>query len=283
HVSAPRPPLRAGGRRSAMRAVLVLIAALVAFIAVGGLGTLAVGLGASRVVTDSHELPTGLRTLTIDTGDVPMGVRLITDADADRPRVHLRVLTRAADTRLTIANDASGSRVALGGSGSGFPFSIGADTREIKVILPPDVARELRVTVTHRTGSITSEADVDQLIAKTDTGTVTLSGSARLIDITVRNGDIKTGTRIAVTESFRAITQSGRISVEFRAVPRITEAIGSGQVTLGLPGPAPYRISAESAGPHGNVVVTVPQTTDLNAAEVTARSTSGNVVITQNR
>ncbi|WP_156431554.1 hypothetical protein [Mycobacterium sp. GA-1199] len=266
-----------------MRVVLVLIASSVAFLAVGGLGTLAVGLGTSRVVTDSRELPTGLRTLALDTGDVPIGVRLITEADADRPRVDLRVLIRAANTRLTIANDALGSRVNLGGGASGLPFPIGADPGEIKVILPPDVARDLRVTVTHRTGSITSEADVDQLTVKTDTGAVTLSGSARVIDIAVRRGDINTGTRIAVTESFRAITESGRISVEFRAVPRITEAVGSGQVTLGLPGPAPYRISAESAGPHGRVVVTVPQTTDLDAAEVTARSTSGNVDITQNR
>lgn len=266
-----------------MRVVLVVLAAVVVFVAVGGLATLAVGLSGTRVVTDSQELPAGVRALTLDTGDLPLAVRLITDSDASRPYVDLRMLTRAVDTQMMVANDAADSRVTLGDSGSAFPLPFGVDTGEITVILPPGVAKGLRVTVTHQTGPIESEADLDQLIVRTDTGTVTLSGSARLMDITVRNGDIDTGARIAVTESFRAITQSGRVSVEFRAAPRTTEAVASGQVTLGLPGATPYRITAGSATPHGNVIVTAPQTSELSAPVVTARSTSGNVVVSQIR
>lgn len=267
-----------------MRVVLAVLAALVVFVAVGGLATLAVGLSGTRVVTDSQELPAGIRTLTLDTGDLPIAVRLITDADTSRPHVDLRMLTRAADTQMTVAHDASGSRLALlGDSGSAFPLPFDVNTGEITVILPPGVAKNLRVTVTHQTGPIKSEADLDQLIVRTGTGTVTLSGSARLMDITVGKGDINTDTRIAVAESFKATTQSGRVSVEFRGAPRTTEAVGSGQVTLGLPGATPYRISAESVTPHGTVIVTVPQTSDLSAPVVTARSTSGNVVVNQIR
>ena len=264
-----------------MRVVLVVIASLVSFVAVGGLGTLAFGLSGSRVVTDSQALPAGIRMLTVDTGDVPVGVRLITDPDASEPHVDLRILTRATDTRMTVANDASGSRVTLGDNGSGFLWPVGAGAGEIKVILPPGVARGLSVTVSHRTGPLITESDLDQLIAKIDNGTVTLGGSARLIDVDVRHGDIGTSTGIAVTESFRAATETGRISVEFRAPPRTTEAIAGGNATVGLPGTEPYRVRAEA--PRGETLVTVPETTDPSAAAVTARSTSGNVNVTEIR
>ena len=107
------PPTKSGGVRTAMRVVLVVIAALVTLGALGSLGALAFGLSGSRVITDSQELPVGMRMLTMDTGDVPVALRVVTDVDADEPRIDLRVLTSTDDTQLTIANDDASSRVTL--------------------------------------------------------------------------------------------------------------------------------------------------------------------------
>jgi hypothetical protein len=139
------------------------------------------------------------------------------------------------------------------------------------------------VMVNQRAGSLSTDADLDQLVVKTDNGAVTLGGSARRVDVSVRRGDISTSTRIAVTESFRAETESGRISVEFRAAPRTTEGIASGDVTVGVPGPGPYRVRAQSEGLHGETTVTVPETADPSAPGVTAHSKSGNVMVTELR
>ena len=90
------------------------------------------------------------------------------------------------------------------------------------------------MTVKQRTGSLSTDANLDQLVANTD-GAVTLGGSARRVYVNVRRGDITTRTPIAVTESFTADTEYGGISVEFRVAPRTTEAIAGGDVTVGLP------------------------------------------------
>lgn len=275
------PPTKSGGLRTAMRGVLVVIATLVTLGALGSLGTLAVGLSGSRIVTDSQALPVGMRLFTVDTGDVPVAVRVVSDADADEPRVDLRVITSSDATPLTIANDDASTRVTLGESASGLLNFSG--TGEITVILPPDVARDLKVTVNQRAGSLSTNADLDQLVARTDSSSVTLGGSARRVDVSVRHGDIRTSTRMAVTESVRTETASGSISVEFRAAPRTTEAIASGDVNVGVPGPGPYRVRALSDQPAGKTTVTVPETTDSNAPGVTAHSTSGNVIVAELR
>jgi hypothetical protein len=191
------------------------------------------------------------------------------------------MVTRGDDTQLAVAEDAAGSRVTLSDSGSGFLWF--NRTGEMRVILPPDVARGLSVTVNQRTGSLATEANLDRLVAETDNGTVTLGGSARLIDVSVGHGDISTGTGIAVTESFKANTESGGISVEFRAAPHATEATADGAVTVGLPSPGPYRVRAQSGEPDGETTVTVPETTDTSAPRVTARSKSANVNVTEIR
>ncbi|MDT5159759.1 MAG: hypothetical protein QOC90_69 [Mycobacterium sp.] len=265
----------------ALRVVLVVIAALVSLCALGTLAALAVELGNNRIVTETRALPAAMRSLTIDTGDVPVALSLTTDVHATEPRVDLRILTRTDNTQLAVANDDTGSRVTLGDSGSGL---LGFNrTGEIKAILPPGVARGLRVMVNQRAGSLSTDADLDQLVVKTDNGAVTLGGSARRVDVSVRHGDISTSTRLAVTESFRAETESGGISVEFRAAPRTTEAIADGDVTVGVPGPGPYQVRAQSEGPHGQTTVTVPETTDPSAPGVTAHSKSANVMITELR
>lgn len=269
------------GLRTAVRIVIVVIAALVALGTVGGLGALAYGLGGSRVVNDTQALPAGMRSLTIDTGDLPVTVRLVTDDDATESRVDLRMLARSDDTQLAVISDDADSRVTLGDSGLGFLFFNGIG--EVEVVLPPDVAEGLSVTVRHRAGSLVTDADLERLVAKIEGGSVTLGGSARFIDVDVGHGDISTSTRIAVAESFKATTESGRISMEFRAAPRTTEATANGDVTVGLPGPGPYRVRAESAGPLGRTTVTVPETTDPSAPRVSARSTSGNVKVVELR
>lgn len=268
------------GMRATIRVVLVFVAALVILGTVGGLGTLAYAVGGSRIVNDKQELPDGMRSLAVDTGNVPVSVRLITDADATEPRIDLRMLT-STDSRLTIANDGTSSRVTLDG-GSEFLWGL-IGTGEIKVILPPDVARDLSVTVNYQTGALSTDGDLDQLIARSDVGSVTLGGSARLIDVGLRHGDIRTSARIAVTESIRATTESGRISLEFSSPPRTSEATAGGAVTVGLPGPGPYRVRAQAQGPGGETTVTVPQTADLSAPGVTAQSKSGNVLIAELR
>lgn len=270
-----------GGRRTTMRVALVVVAALVSIATLAGLGVLAFGLAGSRVVADTFALPADMRTLTIDTGNVPVAVRLTTDDNAEEARLALRMVTRAEGPPLTVVNDATSSRVTLAGGGSEFPWFDG--TGEIAVVLPPDAARRLSVTVDHRAGPLTVQADLDQLVATTDGGTVWLGGSARRIDIDVRHGDIRTSTRVAVSESFSAAVESGSVSVEFRAPPRMTEVIADGNVTVGLPGTEPYRVRARTGQPNGETRVTVPQTTDPDAPEVTARSERGHVHIDEIR
>ncbi len=260
--------------------MLVVLATLVSLGTLGSLGALAFGLGSIRVVTDTQALPASVRLLTLDTGDVPVVVRLTTDVDAKEPRVDLRIVTSIDDTHLAVANDDAGSRVTLSDSDSGFlRFH---RPGEIKVILPPSVARELSVTVNQQTGSLSTDANLDQLVANTD-GPVTLGGSARRVDVNVRRGDISTSTPISVTESFTADTESGGISVEFRVAPRTTEAIAGGDVTMGLPGPGPYRVRAQSEGRHGETTVTVQETITSSAPEVMAHSRGANVKITELR
>ena len=177
----------------------------------------------------------------------------------DRPRHHRRQrhraprrpaeITSSNDAQLLVINDDAGTRVTLRDSAPGFlPWKGHA---RINVTLPPDVARELSVTVNQRSGAVFTDANLDQLVANTDEGAVTLGGSARRVDVNVRHGDITTSTPIAVTESFTADTEYGGISVQFRVAPRTTEAIADGDVTVGLPVPGPYRVRAQSEGRDG--------------------------------
>ncbi|MCV7241144.1 hypothetical protein [Mycolicibacterium celeriflavum] len=276
-MAAPLPPIVSGGPRTAMRALLVAIAALVSGATLAGLGVLAFGIADSRIVTHTQALPADMQLLTIDTGEVPVAVRIVADDSATEPRVDLRMVTRADGPPPAVITDSGSSRVTLGDAASGFLSYIG--TGELTVVLPPDVARGLRVTVNHRTGPLTTDADLDHLVANVDDGTVTLGGSARVIDVEVRHGDISTNARIAVSETFRATAETGSISMEFRAAPRTTEAIARGNVTVGLPGSEPYRVRAETDMPHGVTTVTVPETADPSAPGLTALSKSGNVKV----
>ncbi len=261
-----------------MRVLLVVLAALISLGTLGGLGVLAVGIGSIRVVTDTRALPANVRLLTVDTGDVPAAVRITTDVNAKEPRVNARMVTGTNDTQLTVVNNDISSQVTVRDKGSRLLGRHNAG--ELKVILPPGVARELKVTVNQRRGTLSIDANLDQLVANTG-GAVTLGGSTRRIGVNARRGDIRTSGPIAVTESFTADTEYGRISVEFRVAPRTTEAIAGGDVTVGLPVPGPYRVRAQSQG--GQTTVTVQETSDSSAPEVMARSKGANVKVTELR
>jgi hypothetical protein len=195
-----------------LRVLIVILAALPSFGTLGSLGAFAFGLSTSRVVTDTQLLPASMRLLSVDTGDLPVTVRLATEVNAKEPRVDLRIVTSTEDMRQALTKDDTGSRVTVRNRGFRFPQYNRAG--EIKIILPPSVARELSVTVKQRTGSLSTDADLDQLAAKTDDDAVIPGGSARRVDINVGRGDINTTNSIAVTESFRAETQFGSISVK---------------------------------------------------------------------
>lgn len=269
------------GGRTAIRVLLVVIAAVAVLGTLAFLGVRATGLGSLRVLTDTKALPVGMRSLTIDSNGGDAIVRITADPDATAPRVDLRRVTQSSEAQLLVTNDAGGTRVTLGDGSPG--FSPWKGHVSIKVILPPDVARGLSVTVNQPRGAVVTDANLDQLIANADEGDFTLGGAARRVDVKIHKGDIGTSAPIAVTESFRAVSESGEISVAFRAVPRTTEAIATGNVTVALPGPGPYRLRAQTEGAGSEPTVRVRETTDMGAPAVTAQSKAGSVLITETR
>lgn len=272
------PPSLTHRQRTVMRLVLVIIGALLALGSLVSLGVLASGLGGTRVVTDSKALPVDMQDLVLDTGDVPVAIHLITDPNANEPRANLRLVTNSDDTQLAVSKEGDGTRITLRDSGSGFLWF--KRTGELRVTVPPNTARDLRVTVNQGAGSLSVDATLRQLVAKTDVS-ASLAGSARVIDVDAR-GDITTSSAIAVADSFKAQSGSGSISTEFRAAPRSVEATADGDVKVQLPGPDPYRVRAVSE-PDRGTMVTVPQTPAEDAPGVTARSENGNVEVTELR
>ncbi len=157
------------GNHTAMRVVLVAIGVLVSVGSLVSLGVMAVGLSSIRVVTDTQALPANMRSLAIDTGDVPVAVRFITDTDAREPSVDLRLVTSSDDTLLAVDKEDAGSRVTVSDNGSGFLWL--KRTGEIKVILPPDIARGLSVTVNQQARSLANGANLDQSSSPRPTAT----------------------------------------------------------------------------------------------------------------
>ncbi|WP_141562657.1 hypothetical protein [Mycobacterium neglectum] len=93
---------------------------------------MAAGLGSVRVVTETQALPANMRSLAI-------------------------------------AKENAGSRITLSDSGSGFLWF--KRTGEIKVILPPYVARDLSVTVNDQDRSLANAASLDQSSSPRPTAT----------------------------------------------------------------------------------------------------------------
>lgn len=276
----PTPPLSPGGR-TAVRATLIIAAAVLVVGSLVALSVAAWGISSFRVITDSKALPSAMRSLVVDTGSVPVAVRITTDRDAGEPRADLRLVnsTAAGQNPLAISTDGGETRITLNGESS--PFLQWSRGGEITVVLPPDLARRLSVTTQQDNGVVFASADLAQLVANTDNGAVILSGSARRIEIHTDNGQVVTRDRISVSESFRATTDNGEIAVDFADAPPRTIDVTSdnGEIVLALPPRGPYVVDAETD--NGDAVVRVPRTTDREAATsvITARSQNGDVVI----
>jgi hypothetical protein len=276
----PPPPLSPGGR-TAFRLGLIAAAVVLVVGTIASLGAVAWGVASFRVITDSKPLPVAMRSVVVDTGSVPVAVRITTDREAREPRADLRMVnsTRAGANPLVVNADAAGARVTINGEPSAF-LQWGR-AGEITVVLPPDLARKLTVTIQQETGVVLAQADIDQLIAHTDTGAVVLSGAARRIEVHNVDGEIVTRDPIRVTESFSANTANGDIKVDFaESAPRTVDATSdNGDVIVALPARGPYVVNANTE--NGATVVRVPQTMNREnaAAVVTARSENGDVII----
>ena len=276
----PPPPLSPGGR-TAFRIALIAAAAVLVVGTLASLGTVAWGIAGFRVITDSKPLPSGMRSVVVDTGSVPIAIRITTDREAREPRADLRMVnsTRAGANPLVVNADPAGARVTINGEPSAF-LQWGR-AGEINLVLPPDLARKLTVTAQQDTGVILAQADIDQLVARTDTGAVVLSGAARRVEIHNVDGEVVTRDPIRVTESFSATTETGDIKVDFaETVPRTVDATSQdGDVIIALPARGPYVVNANTGD--GSTAVRVPQTANREdaAAVVTARSETGDVII----
>jgi hypothetical protein len=263
------------------RLALIAAAAVLVVGTIASLGTVAWGIASFRVITDSKPLPAAMRSLVVDTGSVPVAIRITTDREAREPRADLRMVnsTRAGANPLAVNTDRESARITLSGEASAF-LDWGR-AGELTLVLPPDLARRVTVATQQNTGIVLAQADLDQLIARTDNGEVVLSGSARRIEIHTDNGDVVTREPIAVSESFSATTDNGDIKVDFSdAAPRTVDATSeNGDVIIALPARGPYVVKANTD--HGDTAVRVPQATDREnaAAVVTARSENGDVII----
>ena len=277
----PPPPLSPGGRTT-VRAVLIVVAVVLVVGTVATLGTLAWGVSTFRVVTDSVTLPTTLRSIAVDTGSVPVVVRITGDPKATEPRIDMTMVnsTRADSNPLAVAADGISARVTIADEQS--PILHWGRASQIIVVLPTDLARRATVTTQQQTGVVMLETDIDQLVSRTRDGAVVLGGSARDVDITNTHGDVASRGTVAVTQAFRASTETGDLDVDFATAPKTLDVrTGDGDITLGLPLPGPYVVDATAGQTWGSTSVRVPQTSNpaTAAAVVTARSESGDVTV----
>jgi hypothetical protein len=263
--------------------LLVGAAAILVLGGLGVLGTAAWGLSTFRVITDSKPLPSAMRSLVVDTGELPVAVRITTDRAATEPRADMRMInsTQAGSHPLTVTNDSAGTRVAISGEPS--PFLQWGRAGEIKIVLPPELARRLDVTSQQENGVLMAQADLDQLTAHMNNGAVLLSGSARRIEAHTRNGDVITRAAISVTDSFSATTNNGDVEVDFKdAAPRTVDVTtNNGDIRIAVPPRGPYVVNADTGERRGSTVVRVPRTPNSEgaAAVISARSDNGDIVI----
>jgi hypothetical protein len=253
--SATAPPPLTPGSRNAIRAILVIAAAVLVVGSVVSLGVTAWGVSSLRASTDGKDLPNGMRSLVIEAGDAT--VHVTSDPKATTPRVDMRTLTssRGGQQRLDVITDSSGTRILVApGSRKFMDFGW---TGEVTVTLPPKLAKTLSVSTRQEDGTLIVDADLDRLVARTSDGNITLTGGARVVEITTQDGDV---------------------DVTFADAPRsLAATTRDGDVAVSLPQPGPYLVNASG----GSTSVQVPQTTDAVRAvsQVTVRSADGDVVV----
>lgn len=278
-LTPPGPPSLSPGGRTAARAALVIAALAIVALTLALLTTAALGLSAFRLVTDHHTLPANMRALTVDTAASPMAVRIVADRNATEPRVDVRTVTtrRGEREELTVTNDANGTLLRVDTQAS---FLAWGDPGELIVTVPPQLGRQLAVTVRQDNGVLIAEADLDELTATTTDGAVLLRGTVRRLEAHARDGEIHTRQPISVGESFSAETRDGDVQVRFAdAPPQIEASTRDGDVDIALPTPGPYLVRAQSGD--GSASVRVPQTTDpaRAAATVTATTRDGAISV----
>ena len=282
-LTPPTPPSLSPGGRTAARAALVIAAIGIIAVTVSLLTAAAWGLSAFRLVADHQNLPVTMRALTVDTASSPMAVRIVADRNATAPRVDVRMVTtdRGDREELTVTNDANGTLVRADAPSS---FLAWGDPGELTVTVPPELGRQLTVTVRQDNGVLIAEADLDELTATTADGAVLLRGTVRRIEVRARDGEIHTRQPISVGESFSAETRDGDVQVRFAdAPPKIQATTRDGDVDISLPTPGPYLVRTQSGD--GAATVRVPQTTDpaQAAATVTATTRDGEISVETTR
>ncbi|MDA4105692.1 hypothetical protein [Mycolicibacterium holsaticum] len=285
-VAGPPPSLSPSGR-TAVRAVLIVAAVVLLVATLVTLAVLSWGITTFRVITDSKTLPPAMRSLVVDSGSVPVAIRITTDRQAREPRADLRMVnsTSAGANPLSVSADGAEARVTITGEPS--EFLQWSRAGEITVVLPPELARRITVSTHQETGVVFAQADLDQLIARTDDGAVVLSGAARRVEIHNVNGKVVTREPVSVSESFTATTVTGDIKVDFtEAAPRTVDVSSQdGDVLVALPAHGRYLVDASTGRDRGGAVVRIPRTTERQeaAAVITARSDTGDVVIDDSR
>ncbi|MBJ7337966.1 DUF4097 family beta strand repeat-containing protein [Mycolicibacterium sp.] len=284
--AAAPPPLSPGGR-TALRVVLVVAASVLIVGCVLALGVTSWGLGSLRVAADEKALPSNTKALVIDIGDVPAAVRITADREAREPRVRMRLLnsSRSGDHNLVVSDDAGTTRLTVDGATlpfagwDGSPLGDFDSAGEINVILPPDQARRLSLTVREHRGMLLTQTDLDQIVVDSTDGDVVLGGGARRVEIHTQNGDVTTRGSVSVTDSFAVDSTDGDLSVDFTdAAPHTVDVTTTnGDVAISLPQPGPYLVRAAGDAP----LIRVPQTDDAAraAATVTVRSDTGDIEV----
>lgn len=277
HPTTPTAP--GGGSRGPIRVALILVAALVCLGAVSLLGAAAAGIGSSRAAADDVELPAGLRALTVNVGDLPISLRVTADPEATAPRAEIRSVSALGAGRPELRLSDDGATLSLSGERDG--WLRWARAGELTLVLPPDTARAMTLTIGQRFGALQVDADLDRLNARNDNGAVLLRGSANTMDIRNQHGMVHSRGPISVRDSFAVTSGEGDIDVDFRGTPprRVDVSTGAGQVEIRLPGEGPFAVTAASE--RGGTQVRVPQAFDPETAVavVTARSGSGRVSI----
>lgn len=280
--AASPPPLLSPGARSTLRVGLVVAASVLLVGVLVTLAGLAFGISRFRVVAESSALPDTLRTLEIEIDSAPAAVRIRSDRSVDQPRVDMRMVASAdSDARpLSVSADGTSARVSVDPASS--ELLRHARAGEITIVVPDEIARRLTVTVRQEMGVVFADAYLDQLTAHTREGAVVLGGSARRIDIDNENGEVVSRRPISVSESFRAVTVTGDVDVDFTEAPETVDVESrTGDVALAVPLPGPYFVNATTGNERGATVVKVPQTrnADEAVAVINARSDTGDVVV----
>ncbi|KAA0095193.1 hypothetical protein CIW49_22145 [Mycolicibacterium sp. P1-18] len=277
------PPPLTPGNRTALRALLVIFAAVLVIGCVAGLGVAAFGIASLRVSTDGKDLPRDMRSLVVDASDV--SVHLKSDPNATAARAELRTVgsSRAVPPSLDVTTDARQTRIRVTADDTRRVVDFGGPS-DLVITLPPALAATLSVTTQQADGTLTVDANLDRLVARSADGDVVLNGAVHDVDVTARDGDVVSRRPVSVTESFTVESVDGDVAVRFAdpAPRRISATTSSGDVAITLPPTGPYLVRTRSGDATS---VDVPETTDpaRAASEVTVRSDDGSVSVDSRR